>query len=151
MDTYAEYEKKAEEIRKINHVYLDGYRKHLEAQGLKENTINKHVDNVDFYINYFLLYYDAISAKDGCCSIDGFLGYFFIRKAMWSSVAAIKSNIASIKKFYRYMLDIGVIKEEKYDRLCEIIKNEKENWFATMRRYDDPNEDDPFHHKDYDF
>jgi len=52
---------------------------------LSKKTIDKHVSNVDFYINDFLLYEDAIEAADGVSSMGMFLGYWFIRKAMWSS------------------------------------------------------------------
>ncbi len=31
-----------------------------------------------------------------------FLGYWFIKKAMWSSPVQIKSNAASLKKFFTF-------------------------------------------------
>ena len=68
---------------------------------------------------------------------------------MWASAASIKSNITSLKKFYRYLLDCGVVEEEDYNLLCEIIYLNKDEWIDTLRRYDDPNEEDPFRNDIY--
>jgi len=143
-NSFSEYERKAKEIRDTNKEYLNGFEDHLKAQGLSIKTINNHRLNVDFYINSFLLYYDALDVSYGCYKVDGFLGDWFIRKAMWSSVGNIKSNISSFKKFYRYLLGIGVVDEEAYDKLCETIALNKDDWFDLMRRYDDPEEENPF-------
>jgi hypothetical protein len=37
-----------------------------------------------------------------------FLGYWFIKKAMWAKQSAIKSNAASLKKFYTFMHEKGL-------------------------------------------
>jgi hypothetical protein len=47
--------------------------------------------------NDYLLYEDALEAKDGVDAVSWFLGDWFIRKAMWSSQASIKENAASLK------------------------------------------------------
>jgi site-specific recombinase XerD len=143
-DSYAEYEKKAEDIRNKNNEYIEGFINYLQEQGLKEKTIEKHVFNVDFYINNFLLYYDALDVKYGCYKIDNFLGYWFIRKAMWSTPSSTKSNIASIKKFYRYLLENDIVDEDDYNDLCETINCSKEEWLDLVERYNDPTEENPF-------
>ena len=89
---------------------------------------------MDFYINHYLNYYAPHDVKAGCYSIDGFLGNFFIRKALWSSCTQIKSTAASIKKFYACMLEQGIVKKEDYAYLCEDIKEGMEEWLETMRR-----------------
>ena len=144
MDAFFDYEKKAEEIRQKNEEYLEGFEALLEAEGLSDKTINLHLKNVYFYINSFLLNYDALDAGQGCYSIGEFLGNWFIRKAMWSTVATIKSNITSLKKFYKYLLGRGVVEKVDYDALCETIDENKFEWFDLVSRYNDPNEDNPF-------
>ena len=139
-----ELEKEAERARNKNNELLFGFKKHLQSTGLKDKTIRGHLDNVDFYINTFLLYYDNLEVKHGCYNVGSFLGEWFIKKAMWSSVASIKSNIASFKKFYKYLLSIGEIDKDDYIELYETIEFEKDDWFDKMRRYDDPNEKNPF-------
>ena len=79
-----------------------------------------------------------MNAKDGACEIGIFLGYWFIRKAMWSSPVQIKSNAASLKKFYTFMHENGKVMKKDLDELKERIKDEMPEWIATMERYDDP-------------
>ena len=135
---YEKYEMDCKKIRKKNVLLLDDFESWLLKKDLNKKTVYKHVSNIDFYINKFLLYDDAINAKDGACEIGMFLGYWFIRKAMWSSLAQIKSNAASLKKFYTFMHENGKVMKEDLDELKERIEDEMPEWIATMKRYDDP-------------
>jgi site-specific recombinase XerD len=142
MDDYAEYEEACEQIREENEALLDEFAAWLEQKRLSEATIRRHRENVDFYINEYLLYEDAIEAKDGASDISMFLGYWFIKKAMWASPAQIKSNAASLKKFYAFMQEKGEISPEELSQLNETVKEEMPEWLETMQRYDDPDIDD---------
>ena len=71
-----------------------------------------------------------------------FLGYWFIRKAMWASQSSIKENASSLKKFYQCMLEKGFIEQQDLDELKLTIKEEMPEWLATVRRYDDPDIED---------
>ena len=143
MKSYEQYEKECKRIRKENENLLIDFKKWLSGKKLSKKTIDKHVSNVDFYINDFLLYEDAIEAADGVSSMGMFLGYWFIRKAMWSSKAAIKENAASLKKFYEFMLEKKKIAKESFEYLKETIKEDMPEWTATMERYDNPDIEDP--------
>lgn len=138
MDDFEKYEADCKKIRKNNKKLLDDFYKWLKASGLKDKTIKNHVNNVDFYINEFLLYEDAIEAKNGALEIDMFLGYWFIKKALWSSPAQIKGNAASLKKFYTFLFEKGQIDKEELDELKGQIKEDMPEWIATMKRYDNP-------------
>lgn len=143
MDDYEKYEEDCKRIRKENQKLLKEFMVWLKSRNLKDKTINTHIDNVDFYINEFLLYEEAEKAKDGVLNIGMFLGYWFIKKALWSSVAQIKSNAASLKKFYTFLYDKKMIKKEELDELKAIIKSDMPEWIETMKRYDDPRITDP--------
>ena len=132
-----QYEAKVKEITESNIEHLSTFRKWLKDKKLADKTINNHINNVDFYINHYLSYYIPQDIKAGCYSINGFLGDFFIRKAMWSSCSQIKSTAASIKKFYACMLEHSVIEKDDYDELCEDIKEDMDEWLETMRRSDE--------------
>lgn len=99
---------------------------------------------MDFYINEYLLYEEPLSFDEGIYRIDDFLGWFFIRKCMWSTPASIKSTAASIKKFYKSMKDHGKIASEAYDFLCDEIKNHMPEWQALCEQYNDPEAENPF-------
>lgn len=134
---YEIYEQKCKKIRDANNMYLNNFETWLKNQGLTQKTIKNHINNVDFYINDFLCYYDAQNVIQGCYEMSRFLGDWFIRKAMWSSCANIKSNAASIKKFYSFLLNSSVITQEDYDILCTTIKDEMPDWLDEMKRYDE--------------
>ena len=139
---WEEYEKKCDEIRKENKRYLDIFAE--EIKGLSSKTVRAHLDNADFYINEYLLREGPLSMKEGITGIDDFLGYFFIRKCMWSTPSTIKSNAASIKKFYKCMMEHGLVQKEEYNDLCFTIKENMEQWQKDCAAYNDPDADDPF-------
>jgi len=133
-EDYKKWETDCKKIRKENKILLNLFQLWLEKKGLKKATIKSHVGNVDFYINDFLLYSDIIEAKDGANSIGMFLGDWFIRKATWASVAEIKSNAASLKKFYTFLLEKGEIAAANLSELKQIIKEEMPDWVAQVER-----------------
>jgi len=135
-DDYNQWEADCKKIRKDNKILLNKFQMWLNENGLKEKTIRNHVGNVDFYINDFLLYSDSFEAKDGynVNLINEFLGDWFIRKTSWASVAEIKSNAASFKKFYTFLLERGDIKKDNLDELKQEIKEEMPYWIKNMKR-----------------
>ncbi len=140
---YEEYERACAKIREENGKLLADFEQWFSEKGLTEKTIQRHVENVNFYINEFLLYEDAMPAKDGAGEISMFLGYWFIRKAMWASLSSIRENAASLKKFYTFMKEQGHIEADDLQDLKEAIKDGMPEWLATLGRYDDPDITDP--------
>jgi len=142
MDSYEQYEQDCARIRKDNEIILANFRKWLSDKELSSKTIESHLENIDFYINEYLLYEEATDASEGLYQVDLFLGFWFIKKAMWASKSSIKSNATSIKKFYEFMLEKGNIDEEGFIELKEEIKTNMQDWLDTMDRYDDPEIED---------
>lgn len=70
---YENYEKECKRIREENKELISGFETWLSGKGLSPKTIDKHTSNVDFYVNEFLLYEDAVEAKDGVGEIGMFL------------------------------------------------------------------------------
>lgn len=138
VDDYKQYEIECEKIRESNKQLLEDFANWLRRSNLADKTINEHVQNIDFYINEYLLYEDAVEPQDGVLSVRMFLGYWFIRKAMWASQTSIKRNAASSKKFYQYLYERGWVDKADLDLLKETIKEEMPEWLATLARYDDP-------------
>ncbi len=125
---YEDFEKESEAIRVENNVLLEGFEKWLLECGLKEKTIRNHIQNVDFYINHYLLYDDCVRADNGVSSLNGFFNWFFPRKAMWSSKASTKGTAASLKKFYKYLTELNIVEIVDYQFLLSEIKNEMPEW-----------------------
>jgi len=132
---YEKWEEESNRIRKENEALLEEFAFWLSKSGLGKKTIKSHSENVDFYINNYLLYSDAIAAKDGALDIGGFLGDWFIRKAMWASKAHVKGNAASLKKFYTFLFEKGDISKEVLKDLKALIKEEMPDWLDMVSRW----------------
>ncbi len=63
---------------------------------------------------------------------------------MWSTPGTIKSTAASIKKFYKCMLDHEMIQKSDFECLSETIKERMPIWQADCASYNDPDADNPF-------
>ena len=135
---YEEYEKACEKIRKSNEKLLARFENWLVKKNLRQKSIDKHIENIEFYINDYLLYEDVYEPEEGVSSVNMFLGYWFIRKAMWASETSIKSNASSLKKFYSFMVEIGRVDKEELDEMKLTIKENMADWISTLMRYDDP-------------
>ncbi|WPD23827.1 MAG: hypothetical protein SD837_04530 [Candidatus Electrothrix scaldis] len=142
MDDYEKYERDCKKIQKVNEKLLDEFEARLKAAGLSKKTINNHLGNLDFYLNNFLLYEDAIEAAEGVGKVNMFLGYWFIKKAMWASQSSIKGNATSLKKFYTFMHEKGLISKNDLAGLKQRIKENMPEWLETLERYDDPSVED---------
>ncbi len=144
--TFEEYELQCKIERESNEEYLKGFENDMKEDGLSEKTIARHLFNVDFYINEYLLREEPLEMRDGCYLVDDFLGYFFIRKCMWSTPGTIKSTAASLKKFYKYMLSKGNIQKDEYQELYDIIKENMDIWQDHCERFNNPSLENPFGH-----
>ena len=134
-DDTSDYDKQCQEIRQENITLLGEFSAWLADAGLSTATIRSHRYNLDFFLNHFLLYGDTLRAPDGVGYVGEFLGDWFIRKAPWSSKASIKSNAASLKTFYAFMAEKGMVKPEELTALKQQIKEEMTDWLDTLDRY----------------
>lgn len=118
-----------------NNKFLIEFRKYLKTKSLKTNTIKAHVYNIEFYANDFLLRNEIIPVEKGILEIGSFLGGFFIRKAIWASKYTIQENIASFKKFYTFLYEIGKVSIIELNQMKELIKEEKSDWIEEIDSY----------------
>jgi len=138
-DDYAKYQEQCEKIRQENAQLLNEFTDWLAAKGTSETTVRRHRQNMDLYLNHFLLYEDAIKAAEGSAMAGLFLGSWFIRKAMWASQSSLKSSAASLKKFYTFMVATSRVTQENLDCLTMRIKEDMHEWLEILARYNDPN------------
>ena len=52
---YEQYLKICQSIQETNDLLLELFEEDLVKSGLKEKTINRHLSNVDFFLNEFLV------------------------------------------------------------------------------------------------
>lgn len=142
---YETYEKECAKIKATNKKLLKIFKTDLIESGLSDKTIKRHISNLDFYLNEFLLLEEAHPMEDGISMIGEYLGDFYIYKCMWSTPANIKTTAASIKKFYKSMLAHKKIEKSAYEFLCAFIKDSMEFWQEECAEFNDLGSDfDPF-------
>lgn len=132
---YKDWEKKVEEAQMHNNELIGEFEKYLKTKSLKPKTIRNHIFNIEFYANNFLLRYEIIPVEKGFLEIGNFLGDYFIRKASWSSKYTIQENVASFKKFYTFLNEIGKVSKTELDEMKELIKDEKSDWIDEVENY----------------
>lgn len=136
------YEKELEINQKRNEKILIEFKKWLEDKELSPKTINKHISNMDLYLNDYLNYYEVTKMEDGIHMAHSFLNDWFIRKCLYSSKTSIKENSASIKKFYQCMSEKGYVSIEDYNDLAEMLKNCIDEFLDSLDEYENMDDDD---------
>ena len=131
-DGYEKYEQDCAKIKEENAKLLADFRQWLAEKGLVGKTLESHTHNMDFYINTFLLYEEAIPAKAGAGHVSMFLGDWFPRKAMWASRSSIKQNAASLKKFYSFMREKGEIDLGALEDMKQVIEADMDEWLEGV-------------------
>ena len=137
-----DYDRACEAMLDKNAELLKEFADWLQAQRLSEATIRRHRSNIDLYINHYLLYEQVIDPADGSSGVGGYLGFWFIRK-VWASAYTTRSNAASLRKFYGFMVERGDLEPEEFARMKEQIKAGMPGYLARVRRYNDPSITDP--------
>jgi site-specific recombinase XerD len=134
--TSNDYDSQVEAIRAYNQPVLDEFRAWLEQSGLAEKTVKAHVDNIDFFTEY-LVYYEPLEKLDEADGSDiwMFLSDWFPRKAMWSSVASVKSNMASFKKFFQWMGETGRVSPEIVADVLSTLKEGRDHFLESADEF----------------
>jgi len=109
------------EIRQENAKLLAEFEQWL-VRKVASGTIQRHLQDVEPYINTFLLYKEAAATSPGARRIAKFLVYWFIRRATWANPTSIKENAASLEKFCSFMQEKGEIDASALKDLKQTIK-----------------------------
>ena len=120
-EEYKNYKQAWGEIRQENAELLAEFEQWLSPK-VASGTIQRHLQDVEPYINTFLLCKEATTARPGARRIAKFLVYWFIRRAAWANPASIKENAASLKKFCSFMEEKGEIDASALKDLKQAIK-----------------------------
>lgn len=75
---YKEYEEECIKIREENEKCMEIFQAELIEKGFSTRTIKSHLNNIEFYINDFLLYSEPLPMNEGCGCVDSFLGDFLL-------------------------------------------------------------------------
>ena len=141
-EQYEQYERDCEEIREENAELMKDFSAWLRENGVSDATARRHLGNIDPYVNHYLLEEEAIRAADGCSDAGAYLGFWFIRKVS-ATPSAIRSNAASLKKFYAFMVERDLVEPAELADLTKQIRNGMPRYLERGKRYTDPSITDP--------
>lgn len=133
----SDYDRVVAKIRAYNQPILDEFQSWLEKSGLVPKTVKNHVENIDFFAEY-LVYYEPLLKLDEADDFDvyGFLGSWFPRKAMWASESSMRSNMASFRKFFRFLRESGRINGAIESDVRQMLRESKDEFLEAVE-YDD--------------
>ena len=133
-----DYDKQVARIREQNKPLLAAFQQWLETAGLSPKTVKTHVFNVEFFTEY-LVYYEPLK-RLAAANADDFYSFsadWFPRKAMWASIASARSNLASFRKFARFMHKTGRWSAKQELEILDTLKANRDELTEIAEKYDD--------------
>jgi hypothetical protein len=136
-------EAKQEQVRKSNlQLYIE-FQSWFSSKKPSKSTFLRHINNVDWYLNQYLVYGKPIEASLAATLVPEYLGSWSIQKFVNNSNSALKSSAVSLKKFYEFLLEKGQLDRERYQALCKRIKDGMPAWLESLHCFDDDDVDYP--------
>ena len=104
-------------IEADNNAILKDFKQYLAREkGFKKTTVNRHLQNMDFFAyNYLLNYEWKPLAEVDDFDVEDYLGTWYIRKCINPLRRDIKSMLTSFKKFFIYMHHREKIDDEQLE------------------------------------
>lgn len=115
------YERLCEENRQRNTPFLQLFWEDLVKAELSPKTIKRYVDNADFFLNTYLVYEEIVPMEQGFEKALTFLSTWMEYKCLASEDETRRMG-TSIKRFYKIMMEHGLISEDEFDFLKADIK-----------------------------
>lgn len=136
MTNTSNFDTQVNTIRTRNEPIISGFRDSLRRGSLSTKTVNNHVQNMEFFAEY-LVYYEPLKALDQTSSTDisSFLDDWFLRKALWSSVEAVKGYLATFKKFFVWMKETDQMTANDIEEILTTIKEDREDFIDNAQSY----------------
>ena len=106
------------------------FQEALCASGLADRTVNKHIDNVLLFGTVYLPQ-SGLTVREGCYRLDDYFGFYLPSDPLLSATA-LKDATVSIRKFYKALLDAGVVSAADYEFVQETIRDYRDEWLEDL-------------------
>ena len=131
-----QWEKHRELLVENNEKLLKSFKEYMIAEkNLSEKTAKRHTEQLNFYLNIYLLDYEKAAPIDSGDSAGYFLGNFFVRKNLLSSQTSLKQNGSALKKLYQFLYEAGEISKNDLNDTNEFIRTgiqEEEEYLSSI-------------------
>lgn len=120
-----------------NRLILTAFQHYLEqSEKLTKKTVNRHLANVEDYLNNYLIFYGFDLAVSTFSIISDFFSWG-ARKNIWISESAIKKAGTSLKKFYQFLIAAGEVKASDMPEIRKEIELGIEDGIMTLMEMDE--------------
>ena len=120
-----------EEIRKENEKYLAIFQEYLESFGVSRSLIERHILNVDGYLNDYLADEENREMKNSVRDLEPYIKNIYFEMAQ-TNEETLEKFIKSMNLFYRCMHDSGFMSDQMYGLYEWLVKNNKKEWIEKM-------------------
>ncbi len=133
-----DYDQEVNKIRIYNQSILDEFQSWLKSTGVTPKTVKNHIDNISFFAEY-LVCYEPLNKLDEADVSDvySFLADWFPRKAMWASESSMKSNMASFRKFFKFLSESNRVDDDTEIEVRDSLKENKDELLDAVAFDDD--------------
>lgn len=108
---------------KNNEKLLAAFKEYtIAVKGLSEKTLKRHMENLGYYLNIYLIEYEQATPVNSTEAAGNFLSSFFVEKNLASSSASLKQCGSSLKKLYQFLCEAGEISKTDLTEINESIK-----------------------------
>ena len=104
---------------------FDLFTQHLTEKGYKQPTITRHLNIIKFVFDYLEEFEEIHPLEVTTEFIEYFVGDFHIRKIQGTKPRQLMSILATYKKFYQLMRDLGYLDEHVYEEIMTECNNGK--------------------------
>ena len=134
IDDWREKEdRKRKRLLRENQDLLRSFREWLCEKKLSEKTVVRHMANVNFYVNKYLISEGPFSPMEGSDDAIEFLGEWLIRKASWTREGTIRSFVLSIKKLFTFMHEKCLVEDIDLEDVKETTKEMLPEWIEELK------------------
>ena len=132
-DNMTNYDQEVDKIRIYNQPILEEFESWLKSTGVTPKTVKNHMDNIGFFGEY-LIYSEPLNKLDEADANDvySFLADWFPRKAMWASESSTKSNMASFRKFFKFLRESNRVYDDTEIEVRDTLKENKDEFLAGL-------------------
>lgn len=124
-------EKPTPEHLQNNEVLVGQFKEFLEEKGFVEQSVEKHVYNISYFLDEYLLP-RKVKLEEAITEIDAFMGNWFLKKTPWVTTTAIQSMSRSLQNFYKFLIKEERVSPKQLQILQMKIKRSYKTWVNRL-------------------
>ncbi len=121
--------------KKHNDAIIKEFEQSMKTSGLVKKTIRNHIQNVDLFVNDYMLI-EEIEFENWHDEIDEFFEWA-IRKNVVISQSSLRQFVSSIRKFYKFLFDTRKIDIKTSKKVNSVLREGVTDWSISVQQFED--------------